>query len=285
MQLQGRVCVITGGANGIGRCIAETFAQEGASVIIVDTDVKAGTALAKRLSGAVFLHGDIVQEPVLYNVARVVKSRFERVDVLVNNACVSRKGILSECSYEDFDYVLRLGVAAPYRLTALLRPLFAPGASIINISSTRALMSQADTESYSAAKGGILSLTHALAVSLAGKVRVNAISPGWIDVGRFHDDKYVASFSVGDLKQHPAGRVGIPEDIAAMALFLAGPSASFITGQNFVVDGGMTRNMIYHDDCGWVYAPDSLILFGDMFKVKSLNLWIATKDKNIIPED
>jgi len=256
MDMNGKVCVVTGGANGIGRCIAETFSAAGASVIFADTDTENGAKLASRLPGAVFVHGDVSEEPVLYNIARVAKSRYGRVDVLVNNACISRGGILSGCSYDDFDYVLRLGVVAPYRLTMLLRELFAPGASVINICSTRAMMSQPDTESYSAAKGGILSLTHALAASLAGKVRVNAVSPGWIDTGRFHEDGYVAAFSVSDLKQHPAGRVGAPEDIAAMVLFLAGPDATFITGQNFLVDGGMTRNMIYHGDCGWQYQPE-----------------------------
>lgn len=256
MEMNGKVCVITGGANGIGRCIAETFYAAGASVIFADTDADHGAKLAARLPGSVFVHGDVSEEPVLFNIARIVKARYGCVDVLINNACVSRKGILSGCSYEDFDYVLRLGVVAPYRLTMLLRDLFASGASIVNLSSTRALMSQPDTESYSAAKGGVLALTHALAASLAGKVRVNAISPGWIDTGRFHEDGYVATFSVGDLKQHPAGRVGAPEDIAAMAAFLCGPEASFITGQNFIVDGGMTRNMIYHGDGGWQYQPE-----------------------------
>lgn len=256
MKMQEKVCVVTGGANGIGRCLVESFSAAGASVVFADTDAEHGAKLAARLPRAVFVHGDIAEEPVLYNIVRILQARFQRADVLVNNACVSRGGILSGCGYDDFDYVLRLGVVAPYRLTMLLRPLFAPGASVVNISSTRALMSQPDTESYSAAKGGILSLTHALAASLAGKVRVNAVSPGWIDTGRFHEDGYVASFSVSDLKQHFAGRVGAPEDIAAMVGFLCSPEASFITGQNFIVDGGMTRNMIYHEDFGWRYRPE-----------------------------
>lgn len=135
------------------------------------------------------------------------------------------EGILSDCGYEDFSYVLRVGVTAPYMLAKLFREAFAPGASIINIASTRAFMSQADTESYSAAKGGISALTHALAASLTGRVRVNAISPGWIDTGAFQSWPSAPSYSEADRRQHPAGRVGKPEDIAAFALFLASGEA------------------------------------------------------------
>ena len=155
---------------------------------------------------------------------------------------------LDECSYEQFNEALRVGATAPFYLTKLFAPHFAPGASIVNISSSRDRMSQPQTESYTAAKGGIAALTHALAVSLAGKVRVNSISPGWIDTA-------YTEYTGPDATQHPAGRVGNPLDIANMVLYLCSDKAGFLTGENICIDGGMTRQMIYHNDCGWHYAP------------------------------
>ena len=153
------------------------------------------------------------------------------------------KGI-DECSYEEFEYALKVGVTAPFYMVKLLKDHLAEGASIVNISSSRDRMSQPQTESYTAAKGGIAALTHALAVSLAGKARVNSISPGWIDT----DYKV---YEGPDAYQQPAGRVGNPLDIANMVLFLCSKKAGFITGENICIDGGMTRQMIYHGDCGW----------------------------------
>ena len=153
------------------------------------------------------------------------------------------KGI-DECSYEEFEYALKVGVTAPFYMVKLLKDHLAEGASIVNISSSRDRMSQPQTESYTAAKGGITALTHALAVSLAGKARVNSISPGWIDT----DYKV---YEGPDAYQQPAGRVGNPLDIANMVLFLCSKKAGFITGENICIDGGMTRQMIYHGDCGW----------------------------------
>ena len=153
------------------------------------------------------------------------------------------KGI-DECSYEEFEYALKVGVTAPFYMVKLLKDHLAEGASIVNISSSRDRMSQPQTESYTAAKGGIAALTHALAVSLAGKARVNSISPGWIDT-----DYQV--YESPDAYQQPAGRVGNPLDIANMVLFLCSEKAGFITGENICIDGGMTRQMIYHGDCGW----------------------------------
>ena len=147
-------------------------------------------------------------------------------------------------SYEDFEYALKVGVTAPFYLSKLFAPYFADGASIINISSSRDRMSQPKTESYTAAKGGISSLTHALAVSLSGKVRVNSVSPGWID------NNYTV-YEGPDAVQQPAGRVGNPPDIANMVLYLCSDMAGFITGENICIDGGMTKQMIYHGDCGW----------------------------------
>ena len=153
------------------------------------------------------------------------------------------KGI-DECSYEEFEYALKVGVTAPFYMVKLLKDHLAEGASIVNISSSRDRMSQPQTESYTAAKGGIAALTHALAVSLADKARVNSISPGWIDTN-------YKVYEGPDAYQQPAGRVGNPLDIANMVLFLCSEKAGFITGENICIDGGMTRQMIYHGDCGW----------------------------------
>lgn len=244
MNHKNKLAIITGGANGIGRCIAETFMNAGADVLIIDIDKSTGEALQSRFPNLRFFHGDIAEKSTLEAFA----STFVRpVDILINNACISHKGLLSGCSWEDFEYVQRVGVTAPYYLTNLLlqKNLLVDGASIVNISSTRAFQSQPDTESYSAVKGGIVALTHAMAVSLAGKARVNSISPGWIETA------VAPQHSVQDKDQHPTGRVGKPEDIAGMVLYLCGEQAGFITGENITIDGGMSKLMIYHGDCGW----------------------------------
>ena len=171
------------------------------------------------------------------------------LDYLINNACLARGG-LNTCSCDDFNYVLRVGVTAPFLLTQLFMEHYNTPASIVNISSTRHLMSQADTESYTAAKGGISALTHAMAITLAGKARVNSISPGWIDTTN-------AQFEGPDASQHPVGRVGNPSDIVHAVMFLCDPRSSSITGQNITVDGGMTKLMVYHNDFGWTYEQDT----------------------------
>ena len=226
-----RVVVVTGGAKGIGKTIAEEFRKAGAHVCIIDL-----------LPNDYFV-GDVGEQKVLEAFADRVIADYGRVDVLVNNALPVMKG-LDTCSYEQFNYALRVGVTAPLYLTKLFAKYFAPGASIINISSSRDRMSQPQTESYTAAKGGISALTHALAVSLSGKVRVNSISPGWIDTD-------FTEYHGPDAFQQPAGRVGNPMDIANMVLFLASDKAGFITGENICIDGGMTHLMIYHNDYGW----------------------------------
>ena len=234
-EFQDKVVVITGGAQGIGRCIAEEFRKEGAQVCIID-----------RTEGPHFV-GDIAHQATLETFAQSVIEKFGRVDVLVNNAPPSFLGIDS-CSYEEFQRSLAIGVTAPFYLSKLFAPYFSKGASILNISSSRDRMSQPQSESYTAAKGGISALTHALAVSFAGKVRVNSISPGWIDT-----DYRV--YEGPDAIQQPAGRVGNPLDIAHMALFLTSEKAGFITGENICIDGGQTRLMIYHGDHGWTLNP------------------------------
>lgn len=254
-----KVCVVTGGAGGIGRCTTELFLKAGAKVCVIDRSAKAIAHLGLLRAewgieeDALFcFEGDIAEKEILEDFSKAVIARFGHVDCLVHNACFGRRGILSGCSYEDFEYVQRIGVIAPYYLTLLFKPYLTPGSSIVNITSTRAFQSQADTESYSAAKGGIAALTHALSVSLAGLARVNAIAPGWIDTGAYHEkENYVPEYQPGDLLQHPAGRVGEPKDIASMILYLCSSAAGFIDGQTIRVDGGMSKLMVYHADEGW----------------------------------
>ena len=226
-----KIAVVTGGAKGIGKCIAEEFRREGAEDCVRDL-----------LPGGYYT-GDIGDKAVLEDFAAKVAADFGHVDYLVNNALPLMKG-LDSCTYEEFNYALRVGVTAPFYLAKLFAPHFAPGAAIVNISSSRDRMSQPQTESYTAAKGGISALTHALAVSLAGRVRVNSISPGWIDTD-------YTVYEGPDACQQPAGRVGNPMDIANMVLYLCSDKAGFITGENICIDGGMTRQMIYHGDFGW----------------------------------
>jgi len=260
MDFQNKVCVVTGGAGGIGRCIAEEFLKAGSFAAVIDTDEEAGKRLAARYeTGRVlFACGDIAEEAVLESFADSVIKKFGSCDFRMNNACLSKRGILSGCTFDDFNYVLKVGVTAPYMLAKLFLDSFSPGASVINIASTRAFMSQADTESYSAAKGGIYALTHALSISLSGRARVNSISPGWIDTAAYHDRHEKSVLTPTDHSQHPAGRVGTPMDIAKMAMFLCSSEAAFITGQNFTVDGGMTKRMIYHNDEGWILNGNSI---------------------------
>ena len=227
----GKVAVVTGGARGIGRCIREQFEKAGATVEVIDL-----------LDNDGFV-GDIADKATLEAFADQVIAKHGRVDFLINNAAPRMCGV-TEGTYEDFEYALKVGVTAPFYLAKRFVPHFGEGAAIVNISSSRDRMSQPETESYTAAKGGISALTHALAVSLAGKVRVNSISPGWIDTAD-------APWHGPDAIQQPAGRVGVRTDIANMVLYLCSDMAGFITGENICIDGGMTRQMIYHGDCGW----------------------------------
>ena len=230
-NFENKVSVVTGGAQGIGKCIAKEFEKYGAKVAIID--IKEND----------YLVGDLADKNTLENFADKVIKDFGKVDFLINNAAPKMCGITNG-SYEDFEYALKVGVTAPFYLSKLFAKHFNVGASIVNISSSRDRMSQPETESYTAAKGGISALTHALSVSLAGKVRVNSISPGWIDTA-------YTVYEGADAIQQPAGRVGNPLDIANIVLYLCSDMAGFITGENICIDGGMTKQMIYHGDHGW----------------------------------
>lgn len=257
MDFKNKVCVITGGALGIGRCLTREFAGLGAKVIFIDNNKTAGEEnleyIKEKGEEASFFFGDISEERTLYDFSDMVINKYGKIDYLINNACLSKKGIISRCSYEDFNYVLKVGVTAPYMLAQLFMNNFNENGAIVNISSTRAYMSQGDTESYTAAKGAISALTHGLSISLSGKVRVNSVSPGWIDTGIDYDENYIPNYTQSDMHQHPSGRVGNSKDIARAVMFLCNEDNSFINGENITVDGGMTKLMIYNDDYGWKY--------------------------------
>ena len=230
-DFKNKIAVVTGGARGIGKCICEEFERAGARALVIDL-----------LPNDYFV-GDLAEKKDLEAFAQKVIREYGRVDFLINNAAPKMCGI-ENGSYEDFENALRVGVTAPFYLSKLFAPYFGENASVVNISSSRDRMSQPQTESYTAAKGGISALTHALAVSLAGKARVNSVSPGWIDTA-------YTVYEGADAVQQPVGRVGNPRDIASLVLYLCSDMAGFITGENICVDGGMTRQMIYHGDHGW----------------------------------
>ena len=235
-NFQNKIAVVTGGARGIGKCIRECFEAAGATVCVIDL-----------LENDCFV-GDLADKQTLETFARQVIERYGHVDYLINNAAPLMCGIQNG-SYEDFEYALRVGVTAPFYLSKLFSPYFAPGASIVNISSSRDRMSQPQTESYTATKGGISALTHAMAVSLGGRVRVNSVSPGWIDTQS-------TVYEGPDALQQPVGRVGNPLDIANMVLYLCSEHAGFLTGENICIDGGMTKLMVYHGDHGWTLRQE-----------------------------
>ncbi len=251
-----KVVLITGGAKGIGRAICQAFSKQGDKVYFVDLDIGAGKELESDLAGTTFIECDLASHESISRAVDKIVDAEKRIDVLVNNAGISlNQDFLSPDAVDAFDKVIRVNLRGTF-LFAHYSAKYMQDGSIVNIASTRALQSEANTEGYSASKGGILALTHAMAMSLAARhIRVNAVLPGWIDVQ--HTQSEVATqkpaphampheITQKDHQQHPVGRVGLPEDVAQMVLFLSDKEQSgFITGQNFVVDGGMTKKMIY----------------------------------------
>lgn len=249
-----KMIVITGGAQGIGACIAQTFVQLGATVIFCDHDEAAGKErerLLNKMSGAsraTFIAADLSDIEQVKTFINKLIEQFHPIHLLINNAGIFSPTPLMERSIDEWDKVLAVNLRATYLCSQLLvKSLSHVQGNIINIASTRALMSEPDTEPYSASKGGIVALTHSLAMSLGQKsIRVNCISPGWIETSQWHLPPYKSTLRDIDHAQHPVGRVGQPEDIAQACLFLgSNHTAGFITGQNFIIDGGMTRKMMY----------------------------------------
>lgn len=255
MAFSDKVVVITGGAQGIGMACSIAFAQEGAKVVIADIDEEAGEELLRSIKAsqgqAIYAPTDVANEADIKRLMDTAIDTFQGIDILINNAGVGAKGTICQRPKADWDRVIAVNLTGPYLCSRYAIPSMRErgGGSIINIASTRALMSEADTEPYSASKGGLVALTHSLAISLAkDRIRVNAISPGWIETA-FHQkasQRRVSTHSVEDVEQHPVGRIGKPEDIASACLFLADDAKSgFITGTNLVIDGGMTVKMVY----------------------------------------
>lgn len=250
-----KVAVITGGGQGIGRAAAIRFAEAGYAVSLCDIDKEAGQEVVReirKLGGqAMFMRADTAAAEELQRWISVTKGEFGSVDVLINNAGIGINSPVLELRLEDWDRVLGVNLRGTFvasQCAARIMKAQGTGGSIVNIASTRALMSEPDTEAYSASKGGILALTHALAVSLGPYgIRVNAVSPGWIETADWQLSSRARKpeHSERDRLQHPAGRVGVPDDIAKACLYLSGRDAGFITGQNLVIDGGMTVKMIY----------------------------------------
>jgi NAD(P)-dependent dehydrogenase (short-subunit alcohol dehydrogenase family) len=251
MSLTGKIAMITGGGQGIGKAIAKAFLKKGLEVVIAEGDREAGreTEVEYRGMGKIhFVQTDISKEAEVKRCIKETIKMFHRLDVLINNAAISINKPASKLSLHEWNRVIAVNLTGAFLCAKYAAPyLKKKNGVILNIASTRAFMSEPDTEAYSASKGGIVALTHALAVSLGPAVRVNCISPGWIEVKEWSkkNRRNKPDLSALDHSQHPAGRVGEPEDIASLAWFLISDEAGFITGANFIADGGMTRKMVY----------------------------------------
>jgi NAD(P)-dependent dehydrogenase (short-subunit alcohol dehydrogenase family) len=251
MMTDRRVAIITGGGQGIGKCIARTFLENSISVAIMDIDQEAGRETQRefsKLGDIIYLPCDVGKQHRVVKAIDKVLDHFGRIDILVNNAAIGITKPLFELTLDEWNRVIGVNLTGAFLFSKYCAPcLLSTKGVILNISSTRAFMSEPHTEAYSASKGGLHTLTHALAISLGPDIRVNCISPGWIEVSQWkkHDTRTKPDLTKKDHQQHPAGRVGGPEDVASLALYLISPESDFITGANFVVDGGMTRKMVY----------------------------------------
>ena len=254
MSFKDKVVIVTGGGQGIGRAISREFAAKGSKVVIADIDREAGIEneqyILNQGNSALFIETDISNESNVKNLAARAVEKYGTINILINNAAISGFGNMFESSMEVWDRVIAVNLRGPFMCAKYCAPIMAQsgGGCIINIASTRAFMSEPDTEAYSASKGGIIALTHSLAISLSkSRIRVNSISPGWIEVSDWKKSSEAkpAVLSELDHSQHPAGRVGVPQDIARACLFLCSEDAGFITGANLIIDGGMTVKMIY----------------------------------------
>ncbi len=251
MQMQAKRVLITGGGQGIGKGMAQRFLAAGCRVLLAEHDMHAGEQAVGELAALGEVHAlgaDVGNEDDIVNLERETTALFGGLDVLVNNAGIMLRKPLTEVSLAEWNRVLAVNLTAAFLCARAFAPaLRQAGGTIVNIASTRSLMSEPDTEAYAASKGGLVALTHSLAVSLGPQVRVNCISPGWIDVSAWHSEGAAGQeeLTTADHNQHPAGRVGTPADVAELALYLASPASAFVTGQNFIIDGGMTRKMIY----------------------------------------
>lgn len=246
-----RTAVVTGGAQGIGKAVAQRLLREDWGVMIADIDEEAGREAEQELlalGDAQFVRADVGAEDEVRHLIEQTRVAFDRLDGLVNNAGIGISKPVETLTLAEWNRVLATNLTAVFLCAKYAAaPLRATGGAIVNIASTRALQSEGNTEAYSASKGGIVALTHALAMSLAPAVRVNCVSPGWIDVSEWKKGarRKPSGITPREHEQQPVGRVGRPEDIAAMVAYLLSEQAAFVTGQNFVVDGGMTRKMIY----------------------------------------
>lgn len=251
--LRNRVVLITGGAQGIGRGIAQAVLGAGGAVMIGDLDAAAGKACLREWQAgerAAFRQLDVARETSVRNWVKVAQHRYGLLHGLVNNAGLAdpHRGPLHELPLATWNHYIGTHLTGAFLCSKHALPaLRAAGGAIINIASTRALQSEPDTEAYAAAKGGLVALTHAMAISAGPQVRVNAILPGWIatDAWKKPALRQAPKLSKHDHAQHPAGRVGTPEDIGALAVYLLSDAAAFVTGQQFVIDGGMTVKMQY----------------------------------------
>ena len=262
MRFEGKICVVTAGAQRIGKSIVEGFLKEGANVAFIDIDEEAGRRLYETApESLMFYHGDVGEQETLEKFAAAVIERWGRVDCLVNNAGVGASGLVTGCSYEDFMRIQRINLAAPYYLTLRFRDYLPAGSAVVNIASIRAYQTTPDTEAYAASKGGVISLTRGMALSLRGKARVNCVTPAWVrgsDEGTPENPLY-GTTTMPDHLQYPVGHVGYPREIAGTVLFLCSEDAGFIDGQNIICDGGMTLQFIQHEDYGWTFDPSKMV--------------------------